>query len=119
MAFTLADSLAALESQQSAWDEAVDPGRVVFSLGEFKSSPLRVAVVLKEITTQQDEQGRWRRIQPCIIDVRKELLPSWATAEALTDGGKCITNGHTFKVQAAHDLGLTLHITAFRWPDDA
>jgi len=47
-------------------------------------------------------------IESCLVDVRKELLPNWATLESLPEHGKLVTGGKTYKIQGAQDTGLAL-----------
>lgn len=116
--FTLATSAALLEDQLAPWDEAVDAGSVVIILDTQTSDSLVAAVVVKGVTMKQDARNQWSRIQPCIVDIRRALLPVWATADSLPGAAKLTTQGKTFKVAEAQEQGSQLHLTCFRWPDD-
>jgi hypothetical protein len=98
--------------------EALRPGNIVIKLGSNTSSSLAVHVHIKTMTTVIDRHGQESRVEPCIVDVRKTLLPNWATQDAMTGKAKITTSSKTFKVNTVADEGDTLHLVCLRWPND-
>ena len=98
--------------------EALRPGTIVIKLGGNTSSSLAVHVIIKTMTTAIDRNGQESRVEPCMIDVRKALLPNWATQDAMTGKAKITTSSKTFKVHTVADEGDTFHLVCFRWPND-
>lgn len=118
MPVTLASSALSLESQNAAWDEAIDPGSIVLKLAANTSSSLVASVVIRPLQKDFDSNGQQTVIEPCVVDVRKALLPNWATLESLPTNGKLVTSGKTYKIQSAQDTGFALRLVCFRWPND-
>jgi hypothetical protein len=98
--------------------EGLRPGNIVIKLGSNTSSSLAVHVHIKTMTTVIDRHGQESRVEPCIVDVRKTLLPNWATQDAMTGKAKITTNSKTYKVSTVADEGDTLHLVCLRWPND-
>jgi hypothetical protein len=95
-----------------------NPTTMVLKLGASTSDAIVAAISIKPLATTYDRHGQASRVQPCTVDVQKSLLPNWATADSLPSVGKVVAGSKTFKIDQAKDNGHTLHITAFRWPND-
>ena len=95
-----------------------NPTSMILKLGVSTSDSIAAAITIKPLGIIYDGHGQSHRAQPCVVDVQKSRLPVWATADSLPSVGKLIAGGKTFKIDQAKDCGHTLHITAFRWPND-
>lgn len=94
-------------------------GTITIELGGHTSSSIIVALDIDENAPRATAMGQMQRMEPCVVHVRKELLPSWATVDAMAGHAKVITDDKTFKVSGARDLGHTLRLSCFRWPGDS
>lgn len=98
--------------------EEAQPGTIVIKLGANTSSPIVCAIEINENAPRPTDAGQMQRIEPCVVHVRKALLPAWATVDAMAGKAKLTTDDKTFKVSGARDLGHTLRLSCIRWPDD-
>lgn len=107
---------AAQDMREAVLPSMGNPASVVLKLSTNTSDELAAAVQRGGMAREGDAAGRSQRIQTCSVWIRTELLPGWATADALTNKGLCVTGGATFKIGTAHQQGGQLFLRCNRWP---
>lgn len=94
---------------------------IVLRLDAERISPSIIAGVKKDpMGWKQNEQtGQVYRQQTAYAHIDLARLPEWATEDTLPLTGKIEIDDKWFKIAAAEQQGVTLRITANRWPDDS
>ena len=92
-----------------------NPSTVVFTLGSNTSEALAAAVIIGKVEFGYNERGGLEKKLPCSVSIARNLLPAWATVEALPRNGTITTDGKVFKINTADDNDAYLYITAFHW----
>lgn len=114
-----ADARNAFRQIGTAVRENLHAGTVVVSLAGNTSDSLAVSIMVAENAPRLSGSGQMERMEPCVVHVRKALLPVWATVDAMAGAAKITADGKHFKVSGARDLGHTIRLSCIRWPDDA
>lgn len=108
----------AFRSLGSQVRERLHPGIIIIKLGANTSSAIVCALDISENAPRPTDAGQMQRMEPCVVHVRKELLPVWATVDAMAGKAKVIADDKAFKVSGARNLGQTLRLSCIRWPED-
>lgn len=116
---SLLNALAFARALKQAKAEEAYPGTIVIALGSDTTSPIVAVVMIDENAPRATSMGQMQRMEPCVVHVRKELLPAWATVDAMAGHAKLTTDDKAFKISGARDLGHTLRLSCFRWPGDS
>jgi hypothetical protein len=110
--------LRAQRTQQAAL-EAFRPeaSSIIIQIGAQESSPLAAYVERAGLGWRPTDAGRAERAQTCYVHLRMELLPDWATEDAVTRNGKIQVDAQPFKVTDIRVIGETWRIVCIRWPN--
>lgn len=115
------DALKAFRQTGQAKREELRGVMVRINLDAERTSPRIMAGVKKDPMgwKQNDQTGQLFRQQTAYAHIDLALLPEWATEDALPLIAKIEIDDKWFKIASAEKQGVTMRITANRWPDDS